>query len=177
MNDREDCRAQAAALNLLPAQRAILPRGRDDFFASSSNLESGWFTFSSRCNPLTLSAGSNMSITLHAATKLAGFSSYRRGPSLFNESHPMNHDSNLSGHPNTHARPRITAKMIRLLSPPSPVNCFFRFKHLPIRQLRSAARFLHQGIVQDETVYIPLQDSKKRRTCALRPSLKPLRHL
>jgi len=57
---------------------------------------------------LTLSVGSSISITLHAATqarRLLAFTAV--GLPSSNESHPMDHDSNSSGHANTQARPQI----------------------------------------------------------------------
>src|SRR5262249_41921403 len=64
---------------------------------------------------LTLSVGFSMSIALHAATKLGGswllprwYFSHR----LINESHSTDHDSDSSGHANTHARHRLSFPLV-----------------------------------------------------------------
>ena len=74
---------------------------------------------------LTLSAGSRISITLHAATqarRLLAFTAV--GLPSSNESHPMDHDSVSSGHANqgksdtvVHRRPSLTPSLFRLTCP------------------------------------------------------------
>ena len=57
---------------------------------------------------LTLSVGFSISITLHAATQARRLLAFTAAglPSPNDESHPMDHDSDSSGHANTQARPQ-----------------------------------------------------------------------
>ena len=61
---------------------------------------------------LTLSVGSSISITLHAATQARRLLALTAaGLPSSNESHPMDHDSNSSGHANNQSLARRTRRM------------------------------------------------------------------